>query len=281
MGSLVIALLLEIEPTKAEEWFAKGRTELKDGRPAQALKSFEQAQAIEPALGTLLNIAECHERLGHDLVAWDLFNQAGAWAKRVREFERVELAEQRLRVIASRLVLVEVIGQTERAIVRLKGGLVRSKQPVAILPGEFQLEVEEEGFPVWSGQFEGHAGQRLVIPIPVRERSSQLVASERPQVIPPPSSNQKAPSKAGPLSMLIAGGGLTVAGATFFALGIDAQSKWFEDIQNRIPLENRRISADTFDLTRWGVPTAAVAAGVGLALVAASLWWWFVSNPSS
>lgn len=52
------------EPTPPERLFMAGRQAAKNGDHEKALELFRQSHALEPAPGTLLNIADCEERLG-------------------------------------------------------------------------------------------------------------------------------------------------------------------------------------------------------------------------
>ncbi len=49
---------------EAEALFTAAREQMRAGNPAQACKLFEQSHAIDPALGTLLNIGSCREQMG-------------------------------------------------------------------------------------------------------------------------------------------------------------------------------------------------------------------------
>src|SRR6187549_3979092 len=48
----------------AESQFNEGRKLMEGGRPKEACPKFESSQRLDPALGTLLNLADCYERIG-------------------------------------------------------------------------------------------------------------------------------------------------------------------------------------------------------------------------
>ncbi len=71
--ALLVAMLATAVPCRAhaqensakgEELFQLGRAALGDGRYELALTYFEQSYEVDPALGTLLNLAVCEEKLG-------------------------------------------------------------------------------------------------------------------------------------------------------------------------------------------------------------------------
>ena len=62
--------------TAAEILFEAGRAAAGRGDYREACAKFGESQRIDPAVGTLLNIADCSERQGKLVVAWDNYTQA-------------------------------------------------------------------------------------------------------------------------------------------------------------------------------------------------------------
>ena len=280
---LALSLVLSAEPTTAIEWFQRGRAELKEGRPADALKSFERSQLLEPGLGTLLNIADCQERLGRDPEAWTLFNEGLTWAKRTREYDRVELAQSRLKVLEQRVGRVEVLGPAG-VTVTLNEQPVPAGAVVAVREGPVRVVAVSPGSAPWEATLEVTAGQRLVIAVPTARPSSVPPVTQPPP--PPPLLEVKqaalppAPptrSRAGPLVLIGAGAVIAIAGGSLLVAGLGARQTWNDEAARGIPQEQRSVPPSTFELTRWGVPAVAVAAGVGLFAVAGGLFWLFRS----
>lgn len=54
-----------------EMLFREGRRLLKAGDVAGACRKFEESDRLDPAPGTLANLADCEERLGHVALAWE------------------------------------------------------------------------------------------------------------------------------------------------------------------------------------------------------------------
>ena len=70
-------------PVEAEQLFREGREAMKRADYALACPSFERSLALDPALGTLLNLAVCEEkrgRLGQALARYRQFVELAAEA---------------------------------------------------------------------------------------------------------------------------------------------------------------------------------------------------------
>jgi hypothetical protein len=289
---LALSLVLSAEPTTAIEWFQRGRSELKDGRPAEALKSFERSQLLEPGLGTLLNIADCQERLGREVEAWTLFNEGLTWAKRTREYDRLEFAQSRLRALEQHLGRVEVLAPPD-VTVTLNGQAVAAGGVVAVREGPVRVVAVSPGNAPWEVTLDVTAGQRLVIAVPAARPNPEQVPAARPNpeqvpvtqapLLPPlpepkPAALPPGPptrSRAGPLVLIGAGAVIAIAGGSLLFAGLGARQTWSEEAARGIPQDQRSVPLSTFELTRWGVPAVAVAAGVGLLAVAGGLFWLF------
>ncbi len=58
------------DPAAAEALFREGRRDMERRDPAAACKKFAESQRLDPAPGTLLNLAECEEAQGRLASAW-------------------------------------------------------------------------------------------------------------------------------------------------------------------------------------------------------------------
>jgi hypothetical protein len=77
----------------AETLFDAGRADVEKGDFANACPKFAQSQKLDPAAGTLINLADCEEHLGHLAAAWL------AWREAV---ERLPLDDARLPAVTAR-----------------------------------------------------------------------------------------------------------------------------------------------------------------------------------
>src|SRR5450755_1577873 len=64
------------EPTAGSKLFDEGRDFAKAGKYAEACAKFDQSYALDNGVGTELNLADCHEHLGHFAQAWRYFDEA-------------------------------------------------------------------------------------------------------------------------------------------------------------------------------------------------------------
>ena len=64
------------DPAAAEALFRRGRQAMEGQRCAEALPSFVESQRLDPAAGTLMNIATCEEKVGRVASAWQHWREA-------------------------------------------------------------------------------------------------------------------------------------------------------------------------------------------------------------
>lgn len=87
----------------AERLFREGRALLEAGDTAPACQKFAESEALDPALGTLLNLAECEARLGRTASAWAHFRELAEKARRAEQTDRQTYAERRASELEGRL----------------------------------------------------------------------------------------------------------------------------------------------------------------------------------
>jgi serine/threonine-protein kinase len=99
-GALLSAPWAHAEATSAEKaaaeaLFDQGVALLRAHDYRGAATKLEASQRIEPAIGTLLYLGECYERLGRTASAWAMFREAGSMARRAGDIDRAKLAGER------------------------------------------------------------------------------------------------------------------------------------------------------------------------------------------
>jgi hypothetical protein len=114
--------------------FFTARGLMEGGRVAQACQKFQESYRLDPAAGTLLNMAVCHEKEGKIASAWGEFRQAIAEAKRANRQERVELATEAVKRIEPDLPFVTITVAKD-----------------ARVPG---LEIQRNGVPLQEGAWD-------------------------------------------------------------------------------------------------------------------------------
>lgn len=84
------------EQAAAEALFRSAQEAAKQGEWALACERFTESNRLDPAPGTVLNLARCHEELGHQASAWKFYKEA---AEKLPEGDR--RSEYALRKVAT------------------------------------------------------------------------------------------------------------------------------------------------------------------------------------
>jgi len=115
----------EVDVAGAVALFREGREEARRGNHAAACPKFRASYALDPAIGTLLNIADCAEREGHLVAALRRFEDG--LAQLAPTDRRVDYVRSRIEALARRVPrIVGTLGAGQRLFV--DGG------EVAVLP---------------------------------------------------------------------------------------------------------------------------------------------------
>lgn len=89
------------DATTAEALFNEGREAVKAGDFPRACAKFRESNRLDPAPGTVFNLADCEEKLGHVATAWTLFREV---TQRVpASDERHAIATERAKALEPKL----------------------------------------------------------------------------------------------------------------------------------------------------------------------------------
>lgn len=140
----------------AETLFDRGLDLMREGRFDEACKQLESSQSLDPAIGTMLYLAECYERQGRIASAWALFREASSAARAAGQHKRAKLGASRAKQLAPQLssLVVEVaeahrlVGlKIERNDIILPEGSWGVALPID--PGTHELRVTAPGYQPW------------------------------------------------------------------------------------------------------------------------------------
>ncbi|HEY3237410.1 MAG TPA: hypothetical protein VGJ84_22005 [Polyangiaceae bacterium] len=92
----------------AEALFDEGRKLMQEGKLEPACRKFEASQRLDPAPGTLLNEADCWEKLGRTASAWVSFREAAALARNAGDTKRASAATQRAAALEPKLARLKI-----------------------------------------------------------------------------------------------------------------------------------------------------------------------------
>lgn len=163
------------EKAQAQVLFDEGRTLMKEGNVEEACGKFADSQALDPQLGTQLNLAVCYEKLGKTASAWALFVELQSKASQAGRHKRAEFAKQHAEALAPKLskLRVEVsepvdglaITRGEETIAETAWGI-----SVPIDPGEHTIEAKAPGKKDWSTQISvGAEADEVTVEVPPLE----------------------------------------------------------------------------------------------------------------
>jgi hypothetical protein len=93
----------------AEMLFYTAKGLMEDNKIAKACKKFRESYRLDPAAGTLLNLAVCHEKEGKLASAWGEFHQAETDARRSNRPDRQQLAREAIARIEPELPYLTII----------------------------------------------------------------------------------------------------------------------------------------------------------------------------
>ncbi len=138
-----------VEATPADVAFARGKSLVDGGDTAGACEAFAESYRLEPALGTLLNLAWCHEQTHKLALALAEYVRARAQAEEAGQSKRVRFASLRIEALLKSVprILVELAPADQQAVVSLDGAPVDRatlREPIPLDPGEHQLTVRAE-----------------------------------------------------------------------------------------------------------------------------------------
>ncbi|MBX7099578.1 MAG: hypothetical protein K1X89_17815 [Myxococcaceae bacterium] len=262
-------------PSEAERLFNEGRALEKAKRYREAVELFQQSQKLDPALGTLLNLAICLEEAGLAASAWVRFNEAEAWAKRTQESPRAELAHERALALKPRLSWLAVSAAQPVSGMLIAVGaseLPGSTSPasVPVDPGPVLVTARAPGFAAWSAEVEAPAaGQTLALEVPALVEVTPVPVAALPTPaevsVTPQAPRQRTWSIAG----LVAGSALSIAGGIGLAWSLSTygalQHQRLGVADGTFP-----VGESTLGTLRTVYPLSWVSLGLGVVLAAAS-----------
>jgi serine/threonine-protein kinase len=189
--SSVAAQITTAEKASAEFLFDEGLTLMKKGQFKDACPKLENSQRIEPAVGTLLYLAECYERIGRVSSAWVTFREAASLARASAQPQRASIAQARADRAKSEIAILTIEIPPE---VRSIAGLAVRCGPVSVNvalesvdvpldPGEVTLEATAPGYLTFSRQvhIETKGRSRIVISAlePLPSRATEVASPSR------------------------------------------------------------------------------------------------------
>jgi hypothetical protein len=192
------------EQAAAEALFKQGRDLMNAGRFAEACPMLAESERLDPAAGTLLNLATCYERNGQLASAWATYKDAATAAQRADQQERAQLARRKAGELETKLPTLTIVVSTaaDRPDLQIKRDGDTVGRPawgaaIPIDPGAHTIEATAAGHKPWHGQVsvEG-AGVQSSIEVPPLEIEPAIAPGPVVPPSPPPADGAVRPEPA-------------------------------------------------------------------------------------
>ena len=209
----------------AQSLFDEGRKLMNEKKFPEACPRLERSYKLDPAPGTLLNLAVCHEMIGKTATAWNEFRDTVTIAKRENRSDRLTFAQQHLKGLDGKISTLTVTDQArenglEWRLDGVKVGVESFGIALPIDPGTHTIEASAPGRQPWKTSLDvAKDGETKTLEIPAL--AVVVVPKEQPKPIVVVEKSR------GPSPWIWVTIGVAVAGWGAFALGgAEATSNW-------------------------------------------------------
>lgn len=133
------------EKATAESLFREARAAMSSGRIAEACGKFDASHKLDPQLGTLLNLAVCHEKEGRTASAWAEFTEVAERADHAKDAERAAFARKHARDLEPKIPRLRVKVEETGAdlVVKVAGRALTATElstAIPVDPGDVTVE---------------------------------------------------------------------------------------------------------------------------------------------
>jgi hypothetical protein len=212
----------------AEAMFDEARRLLAAGDVKAACPKFAESYRLDPALGSLLNLAACHEKEGRVATAWSEYRDAEAQAQKAHDDKRVAYAKKQAAALEPRLPRLAIaVTETPPGFAVTRNGApvgdASYGMSLPIDPGPQELAATAPGRERWTKQITLAEGAKLRLVVPdLAAAKAQPVAAKPPSsagdqpasapLPPPPPDASATPPTSGQRVAGLAVGGVGLAG---------------------------------------------------------------------
>ena len=181
-------------------------------RYAEACAKLEASQRLDPAGGTLLNLALCHEAEGKLATAWVEFGDALSQARQDRKNDRIKIAREHMEKLESRLPRLTIRpGKTRPPGLKIeRDGVAMTDAsfgtPIPVDPGAHTLRAQAPRHRPAELRVTLAEGESKTVELPPLEPEPEPSASSSSSPTPTPSSGPLLPSSRRKTAGYIAGG---------------------------------------------------------------------------
>ena len=278
----------------AESLFREGKRLSNEQKYSEACPKFAESYKLDPGLGTLLNLATCHESEGKVASAWAEFSEAMARAKREGDNDRAQLADEHVRSLEPKLAHVSVNvaagGAAPGLVIKFDSRELSSAAlglQIPVDPGKHLLEASAPGKQSYSQSFDTPAiPTTLAVTVPVLQDAASA-APIPPAAVPVPAAAPviaPAPQAAPAPSTGASHTGLIVSGVAtgLFVVGTAVTGALYSSRRSDFDTANASLDPSRKD-KRDSAQTLGTAnlAFTGGALVSAGFLVYFIATAGS
>ncbi len=114
------------------------------------MRQARSEQRLDPAVGTLLNLGDCHEKSGRIATAWTTFRAAASLAETRQDLKRAEFSRKRATALEPHLptITIRVLGTDPRLVVKRDGIVIEEvarATPLPVDPGPHVIYASARG----------------------------------------------------------------------------------------------------------------------------------------
>jgi hypothetical protein len=169
----------------AEALFQEAERLMTAKRYDEACAKFEESNRIDPGVGVLLHLADCHEKAGRLATAWATFQLAIPPARKGGQIDRAEVAAKRVAALAPRLpklVLKSSSAPPPGLVVARNGSELSSASlgvPLPIDPGRHALTVRAPGYETATVELVAEEGKTIEVVLPALAKKPENGPEQR------------------------------------------------------------------------------------------------------
>ena len=170
----------------AEALFEDGRRLAEAGKYPEACPKFADSQRLDASAATLLNLANCLEKVGRTATAWATFKQAGSLASATGRSDYVATADRRAQALFAKLarLIVNVPHATVAMVVKRDNAVLEHSEwgsPIPIDAGPHLLIATAPGYVPWTSTVDiAQDGIEVSVVVPQLEALAGSVSSTAP-----------------------------------------------------------------------------------------------------
>lgn len=172
------------DPAAADELFREGRAASEQRDYLTACAKFRESNRLDPAVGTLFNIADCEDKLGRLATAWTLFQEVAQ--RLATDDDRRAIALKRVQALEPRVPRLSVhLAASGRSDVTVRRdgvvlGAASLDTALPVNPGEHVVVVEAPGTQPAQFQSSVGEGERAQIAVSIGAASTDVEKTSTP-----------------------------------------------------------------------------------------------------